>query len=458
MNRRLAALAVLAVAGGCATSQMAAPIDLPPNPAAPSEPRGLGIEGDAIALSFSGGGARAAAFSLGVLDGLQTMPDGHGGALLDHVVLVSGVSGGAITAAYYGQYGAAGLKDFRAAYLDKDWNEDFHTSPFSPANWLRVFKGGLNGSGHLGDWLDANLYRGGAMGDLWRPGRPRVLINATDLYTGAPFAFTQPYFDAVCSDLAGVRIADAVAASMAVPVAFHPVTLKTHPARCAAPAPDWVARTDGDRAGALLLRVTAGAFARYRDPAQMRYVHLVDGGVADNLGLSALMAMHAAAPDKIAPLTPQDAVRARRLTFLVVNAEMIRKADWPLTAQGPNGVEAASAALDDAMDAGKRGAYDAFAVALRAWERDVRAFRCGLGEADVIALRGASEGWRCGDISFRLDMIGFADLPPAQGDRLGAYATDVSLPADEIDALIAGGKQAVEENAAARDAVLSRDQ
>jgi hypothetical protein len=55
-------------------------------------------------------------------------------------------------------------------------------------------------------------------------------------------------------------------------------------------------------------------------------------------------------------------------------------------------------------------------------------------------------------------MIGFADLPPAQGDTLGAYATDVSLPADEIDALIAGGKQAVEENAAARDAVLSRDQ
>ena len=453
MSGRFAALALLAAAGGCATSQIAPPINLPPNGAAPTAPDGLNIEGDAIALSFSGGGARAAAFSLGVLEGLQTMPDGRGQTLINRVVLVSGVSGGAITAAYFGQHGPGGLKDLRGAYLDKDWNRDFHTNPLSPANWLRVLKGGLNGSGHLGDWLDENLYHGGAIADLWAPDHARVLINAADLYTGAPFAFTQPYFDAVCSDLAAVRIADAVAASMAVPVAFHPVAVATHPDKCAGPIPDWATKADGDRGSAQLSRVTARAFSMYRDPERMKYVHLVDGGVVDNLGLSALIAIHGAAQDKLTPLSPRDAVRVHRLSFLVINAERIHDEKWPLTARGPNGVEAASASLDDAMDAAKRGAYDSLAATLKTWAQDVRAFRCGLSDADVIALRGALDGWQCGDVTFAIDMISFADLPADMRDKLGAYTTSVSLPADQIDALIAGGKQAVEENALARAAV-----
>src|SRR6266511_2002362 len=58
-----------------------------------------------VGLAFSGGGTRAAAFSFGVLHGFAKarVPVRSGSlALIDHIDFVSGVSGGSITAAYFG--------------------------------------------------------------------------------------------------------------------------------------------------------------------------------------------------------------------------------------------------------------------------------------------------------------------------------------------------------------------
>lgn len=42
-----------------------------------------------------------------------------------------------------------------------------------------------------------------------------------------------------------------------------------------------------------------------------------------------------------------------------------------------------------------------------------------------------------------MDIVSFADLPQAQFERLSAAPTQVSLPRELIDELIAGGRQAV---------------
>jgi hypothetical protein len=58
-----------------------------------------------VALSFSGGGMRAAAFSYGVLQGFnETEVRSRTGpvSLLDRLDFLSGVSGGSVLAAYYG--------------------------------------------------------------------------------------------------------------------------------------------------------------------------------------------------------------------------------------------------------------------------------------------------------------------------------------------------------------------
>jgi len=58
----------------------------------------------AIALSFSGGGMRAAAFSYGVLETLRSVRTADGD-LLDDVSFITSVSGGSLTAAYFGAFG-----------------------------------------------------------------------------------------------------------------------------------------------------------------------------------------------------------------------------------------------------------------------------------------------------------------------------------------------------------------
>ena len=71
-----------------------------------------------------------------------------------------------------------------------------------------------------------------------------------------PFAFAAPYFQAICSDLGPVRIADAVASSMSVPLAFRPVVVGTYADKCPTPLPAWVAQAAKDHAAPVLLRET----------------------------------------------------------------------------------------------------------------------------------------------------------------------------------------------------------
>ena len=78
-------------------------------------------------LAFSGGGTRAAALSYGVLEELAKTEVGspsHEHRLLDDVKMVSAVSGGSITAAYYTLYGDRIFSDYESRFLkrhDQTW-------------------------------------------------------------------------------------------------------------------------------------------------------------------------------------------------------------------------------------------------------------------------------------------------------------------------------------------------
>src|SRR5262249_31939898 len=158
---------------------------------------------------------------------------------------------------------------------------------------------------------------------------------------------------ALCADLGSVRVADAVAASMAVPVAFQPILAEPQLAHCR-PQPEWATRALTERTQPALVRRTAQAFASYRDPARVRYLHLVDGGTLDNLGLTSLSLARLTSGTPYGPLSERDAVRVRRLTFLVVNSEKLRDPDWQRTINGPSGAEAFDAYLDQTIEVENR--------------------------------------------------------------------------------------------------------
>lgn len=442
MNHMRVLISALAL-GACATAPTPIPVNLAAS--APQAPYEIATHGepDVLFVTLSGGGARAAAFSLGVLQELRDTPGGDGRPLIDHVALVSSVSGGSITAAYFGRHGAAGLDGLRAAYLDKDWAAELRTSFAAPMNWRRAWSGGLNGPNRFANWLDREVLSGAAMADL--SAGPQIWLNATDLYNGATFAFTPLYFDAICADLASMRAADAVAASMAFPMVFRPVLIEPHPEACA-PLPSWSFAALHDRRASALEQVTARAFAAYRDPALLRYVHLGDGGIVDNLGLSSITLLRDSATDPSAPLSASDAARLRRLTVLVVNAEKTRTADWQNQAQGPNGPQTVDALLDIYIEDGNRDAYDNFRAALFAWRDELVAWRCALPADEARALTLGLENWACADVALSADMISFRDFDPAMRDRLGQIATSVTISPADIDALIEGGRAGVRMN------------
>lgn len=444
-------LMLMLTLSACATARDLTPVNRPS--AAPNAVYPLEAEGDVIALAFSGGGARAAAFSLGALQGLREMRGPDGRPLTERIRLITAVSGGAIIAAYIGQHGADGIDTFRAAYLDKDWNAALNTSVYSPLNWSRAWGGGLNERGMLGDWLDREVFGHAAMREIvsGSPTRPQVWINAADLYNGTQFAFAPDYFDALCADLASVRVGDAVAASMAVPVAFRPILIEPYPQACP-PQPAWAAPALTDRSATALERRTALALMSYRDPARVRYVHLVDGGVVDNLGLSSLTLAALTSTTAYGPLSERSAVRVRRITFLVVNAEKLRAAAWQRDARGPSGAEQLDAVFDIAIEAPNRAAYDAFRALVADWQARIVTWRCALPRSDVARLRGDARGWDCRDFSMSVDMVSFSDLDAETARQLGHVATRVSLPKETIDALIAGGRRAMTQNPTAQAA------
>jgi NTE family protein len=135
---------------------------------------------------------RAAAFAYGALSEFQRTKARSGGrvtSLFDRIDFLSGVSGGAITAAYFGLKKDAGLTDFRERFLIRNAEESISTD-VTPNNIVRAYAGGMNDS-QFSHWLNTNLFQGATLGDLQKSGRPRVWINASDILIARHSCLTQ---------------------------------------------------------------------------------------------------------------------------------------------------------------------------------------------------------------------------------------------------------------------------
>jgi NTE family protein len=404
-----------------------------------------------IGLAFSGGGTRAAAFAYGVLEQMARTPSPRRGAqrdMIDHVAVVSGVSGGSIIAAYFGLKGREGLSEFRQRFLVQDMMAELSTN-VSLINVSRALGGGVNTDNRLRDWLNANLYDNATFGTLFARRRPFVLINATDIYSRTPFVFAPVTFAAMCSDLMNYPLAAAVAASAAVPGAFAPIVVETFPGQCATPLPEGIQRAARDPNASPQLHAFAKALERSRT-GEVKFVKLLDGGLVDNFGLSGITITRAAAGTLYGPLMPQEAVNLRRLLFLIVDAGQGPAGDWSQTVEGPAGKELFSAVVDVLVDANSQASYGAFEATMRNWRDDIVRWRCGLKREEADRLRGKSGAWNCRDLKMTVGRISFGQLEPERAKRLNAVPTTFSLPADTVDELTRAGADALQASPAYR--------
>ncbi len=322
---RLGLLSLALLLGGCSTYRPWINTGLPAAadgaPAVAPLPPRREASPVVAAVTLSGGGARAAAFGLGVLRELKATGfsiNGEPTTLLDQVKLVSGVSGGSILAAHYVAFGDETLTRFEPDFLMVPFEAGLIRQAFAPERLYRLTSPWYGRSHILAQRFD-ELYRGLTFGDLKaRPHAPDLLVTATDLTTGAPFDFTPEQFGLICSDLDRTPLSFAIAASSAVPLLLSPLTLKNHAGECA-PVPR-AAHPTSSTADYRTRMLTLNADS-YRNAQERPFIHLVDGGVSDNTG-ARLMLDRLVAGGSIASSFPDAKPGTiRRMVLVTVNSE-----------------------------------------------------------------------------------------------------------------------------------------
>lgn len=394
-----------------------------------------------IGLAFSGGGMRATAFAYGMLQELQAQSTGTPNGLLDNVHLVSGVSGGSVMAAHLGLKGPGGVNGFRETFLTTNAEAYMTTSGFNPLTIAKGIAGGVNGRDTFGRYLDDTLFKGATFADLRRSGI-KTWINATDMANNTPFLFSPETFDALCSDLSKVKLSEAVAASAAFPLVFTPIVLEAHQGECAYREPDWLTAARYNPEATAAMRAHARALESYTNPDEVKFVKLLDGGITDNFGTTGLAVERARAQVPYAPLTAEEAVKLKRMLFLVANAGVDKDYDWTQKVAGPGGVNLAMSIATSAMAAASRSGYDSMRGELRLWESELIEWRCALPLSEVRKLRGTTQGWDCKDVKLFVGEASFASLPTALRDKLDAVPTRLKLPTEQVDMVIEAGRQA----------------
>jgi hypothetical protein len=371
--------------------------------------------------------------------------DPKGRTMLDAVRFISGVSGGSVTAAYYGLRGREGYGDFRERFLIRDAEAGMSTSP-TPVSILRAIGGGVNNKSTFGRWLDQNLYAGARFADIRRPGKPVVWINASDLYNRTPFVFNDETFAALCSDLNSLPLSEAVAASAAVPVVFSPIVLESFGERCAYHPPGWLETARNNPSAPAALKAFALALETYRDTNKLKYVKLVDGGITDNFGVTGVTLARAASQTPYGPLTAREAVRLKRVIYLVADAGRAPDVTWGSTVQGPGVVDLVMAVTDTAIQNSVSAGFDAFRLTMQKWQDDLIEYRCSLKSEEVRRMRGSLTGWNCRDLKFFITDIGFDGVDAGQRARLEKVPTRLKLPPDQVDLTIAAGQESLRSN------------
>jgi len=213
---------------------------------------------------------------------------GGGRSLLDEVDCISSVSGGSFTAAYYGLFRARLFQDFRSRFLDRNVQGALVQQVLLPWNWFRLASPYYGRIDLASELYEDEIFEGKTFADLKAQGRPFVILNATNLEAGSRFDFTTFHFAAIGSDIADYPIGRAVAASSAFPFLLSPISVVNYPIAADYKPPGWYAggleAYDADRR-----RFQAAQELSYYLDKRHEYVHLMDGGLADNIGARAVL-------------------------------------------------------------------------------------------------------------------------------------------------------------------------
>ncbi len=423
-----------------------------------------------VGLAASGGGTRAAAFTYGVLRGLRgtkVMHAGHPTTLLDELDVISSVSGGSFPAAYYGLFRERLFDDFPSKFLYADIEGQLVCSAVNPANWPKLAYGRTD----IAADLYGPLFENKTFAALPRR-RPFIVLNATNMTLGARFTFTQEQFDVIGSDLDSFPIARGVAASSAFPGLLTPMTLQNFGAPAAFPywKEDEKAVAD-DRDRNLERYRRAADELTYRARDQHPYIHLMDGGLADNLGARHFIDSIQRGRGSSGLLTLLQKGEVDTLVLVLANANNAYSMTNDLKVRAPGLVDVLMATGSIAMDNYTAESAMRVETTLRSFQREMMAiYREQTGDAyedpgakDAavadcrlrfpVTLSGAG-GAKTKIVTVYLVSLSFLDVPDRTlREKLLAVSTSFSIGKEVADEVAGASEAALKANPCFRDLI-----
>ena len=318
-------------------------------------------------LGFSGGGTRAAAMAYGVLEELRDTAitvDGQQGRLLDEVTHITSVSGGSFTSAYYGLYGDRIFDDFENEFLLKNVQGALTRSVLNPIHWF----GRKGRTERAAEYYNKILFHDATFADMMQPGRPMVIINASDLAYGVRWSFIQDYFNLLCSDVREYPVAWAVTASSAVPVVFNPIVLQNY-SGCPEfqPGPQAVEMAkNNDELSELLEGLDS-----YKDKQDREFIHFVDGGITDNMGLRAITDVVTVSGGPEQMINKHHRKIPSNVVFISVNASTEKLSEMNKSAKEPSMLASMNAMTDIQLHRYNAATVDQARNNLNAWSAKI---------------------------------------------------------------------------------------
>lgn len=383
-----------------------------------------------VVLAFSGGGTRSAAFSYGLLEKLRDTRvtiDGETRSLLSEVDVISSVSGGSYTAAYYGLFGERIFDDFERVFLRRNIEGKLFSLLYNPGNLVSLGSADYNRGDMVASWLSDNVFENKTFADMSKGELPYIILNASDMNTGMTFSFIQQQFDFLCSNISGYPVAHAVMASSAVPVLFGPITLANHAGDC--PREErlrnsWVKQSL--LSDSILDRryQVARSLERYFDSERLPLIRLVDGGVTDNLGIRGSIVSPVAHYGNVLEMkgafNANDLKRIKRVLVIVANAQTYVDYAWSRSGEDPGIVDTLDASFSAAIGILNTETVSLAKNAFDNWGEYLNAKR----------VSPASK------VSIHFVTLTFNQITkPAEREYFNAIPTTLALPDEDVDAV-----------------------
>jgi NTE family protein len=299
----------------------------------------------------------------------------------------------------------------------------------NPVNWFRLASPYLDRSDLAAEYYDKHVFEWGTFGDIAARKGPLILMNATEMTYGIRVGFVQDSFDMICSDLSVFPVSRAATASSAVPMLFSPVTLYNYAGTCGFEIPEKFASLQKGRAITERQFYLSNNIEPFLDSKKKPYIHLVDGGIADNLGLRAVLERVIVGDGVWELMKGTSKEKTNKVLFIVVNAETETDSTWDTIRKIPPLSAVLSSYTSISIERYNEETIALLKESVKSWADEIKTKRCGGGPV-------STEPGSCGDIEFYVVDVKF-DLLEDEKERryFKKLPTSFKLEPEQVDNL-----------------------